>query len=182
MNDAGFELLRASPVTRFTDPAMMAEEVRALEADGYRCVRLDCSAWAGEADFHAAVAPALEFPDYYGRNLAAFNDCIKSIKLTECRGLVLVFTHWEAFARAAGDRAWAVLDIIACASRFRLVYGDRLLALLHVADPALRFEPVGRVGVVPSWREQSRRAREVLAKLRGSHNDAEPPGGTDRTA
>jgi len=62
-----------------------------------------------------------------------------------------------------GQRAWVVLDIIACASRFRLVYGDRLLGLLHVTDPQLRFEPVGRVGVVSSRREGSCRAREVLA-------------------
>lgn len=167
MHDAGFELLRLSPLTRFADPAMMAEEVRDVEADGYRCVALDCSAWASEADFHTAIATALEFPDYYGRNLAAFNDCLSSIKLDGCRGLVLTFSHWEVFARVAGDRAWHVLDIIACASRLRLVYGDRLLALLHVADAELRFEPVGRVGVVPAHREWSRKAREVMAKVRG---------------
>ena len=73
-----------------------------------------------------------------------------------------------AFARAAGDRAWHVLDIIACASRFRLVYGERLLALVHVADPELQFEPVGRVGVVPAQREWRRRARTVWAKVQGS--------------
>lgn len=166
MRDAGFELLRLSPLTRFADPAMMAEEVRDLAADGYRCVSLDCSAWTSEADFHTAVASALAFPDYYGHNLDAFNDCIKSIECGESRGLVLVFSHWETFARAVGDRAWVVLDIIACASRFRLVYGERLLALLHVADPELRFEPVGRVGVVLSQREWRHKAREVRAKLR----------------
>lgn len=168
MGDAGFELLRLSPLTRFADPAMMAEEVRDLEADGYRCVPLDCAAWASEADFHTAAASALNFPDYYGRNLDAFNDCIKSIKLGECRGLVLVFAHWEMFARVVGDRAWHVLDIIAGASRFRLVYGERLLALVHVADPELRFAPLGRVGVVPSDRESRRKAREMLAKVRGN--------------
>jgi RNAse (barnase) inhibitor barstar len=168
MSDAGFELLRLSPLTRFADPAMMAEEVRDLEADGYHCVTLDCAAWAGEADFHTAAATALSFPDYYGHNLDALNDCIKSIDVGGHRGLVLVFTHWEAFARVAGDRAWHVLDIIACASRFRLVYGERLLALVHVADPELQFEPVGRVGVVPSQREWRRNAREVWAKVHGS--------------
>ncbi len=179
MGDAGFELLRLSPLTRFADPMMMAEEVHALEADGYRCVRLDCSAWAGEPDFHIAVAAALSFPDYYGHNLDAFNDCIKSLKVVGHRGLVLVFTHWEGFARVAGDRAWHVLDIIACASRFRLVYGDRLLALLHVADPDLRFEPLGRVGVVPSQREWRARARAALARGRGQRADAEPGTAAD---
>jgi len=174
MGDAGFELLRLSPLTQFADPAMMADEVRDLAADGYRCVPLDCSAWASEADFHTAVASALEFPAYYGRNLDAFNDCLSSIMLREDRGLVLVFSHWEVFARMAGVRAWAVLDIIACTSRFRLVYGDRLLALLHVADPELRFEPVGRVGVVPSQREWRRKIREAWAKVRGREQEAKP--------
>jgi hypothetical protein len=61
-----------------------------------------------------------------------------------------------------------VLDIVASTSRFRLVYGDRLPALLHVSDPQLQFEPVGRVGVITSQREWRRKAREVRAKLRGS--------------
>jgi RNAse (barnase) inhibitor barstar len=174
MRDAGFELLRLSPLTRFADPAMMAEEVRELEADGYRCVLLDCSAWASEADFHTEVASSLEFPDYYGRNLDAFNDCLSSIKLGECRGLVLVFSHWETFAPIAGDRAWHILDIIACASRFRLVYGDRLLALLHVADPQMQFEPLGRVGVVPSQREWRARAQVALARGRSQRANAAP--------
>jgi RNAse (barnase) inhibitor barstar len=167
MRDAGFELLRHSPLTRFADPTMMAEEVRDLEADGYQCVSFDCSAWPTEVAFHAAVATALKFPDYYGRNLDAFNDCIKSIDLGGKRGLVLAFTHWEAFARAVEDQAWHVLDIIACASRFRLVYGDRLLALVHVADSELQFKPVGQVGVVPSQREWRARARAALARGRG---------------
>jgi RNAse (barnase) inhibitor barstar len=171
MGDAGFELLRISPLTRFADSAMMADEVRELEADGYRCVPLDCSGWGGEDAFHAAMASALDFPDYYGRNLDAFNDCLSSIEVGGFRGLVLVFSHWEAFARLAGDRTWAVLDIIASASRFRLVYGDRLLALLHVADPLLQFEPVGRVGVVPSQREWRQRAHAAWASTRGSDQD-----------
>src|SRR4051794_13860851 len=104
----------------------MADEVHALESDGYRCVPLDCSSWRSEDDFHTAIAATLDFPDYYGRNLDAFNDCLSSIKIGDYRGLVLVFSHWEVFARVGGDRAWVVLDIIACASRFRLVYGDRL--------------------------------------------------------
>jgi RNAse (barnase) inhibitor barstar len=172
VRDTGFELLRLSPVTRFADPSVMAEEVRDLEADGYRCVPLDCSAWAGEADFHTAIAGALAFPNYYGRNLDALKDCLFSIKVGEYRGLVLVFAHWESFARAGGECAWVVLDIIACASRFRLVYGERLLALLHVADPQLQFKPLGRVGVVPSLREGGLRAQEILARLR-ARKDAE---------
>ena len=80
----------------------MAEEVRDLEADGYRCVPLDCSAWAGEADFHTAVATALGFPDYYGHNLDAFNDCIASIDVSGHRGLVLAFTYWSSCVRTGG--------------------------------------------------------------------------------
>src|SRR4051794_22040436 len=120
MGDAGFELLRHGPIHRFADPEMMAEEVRDLKADGYHCVPFDCAAWACEDDFHTAVASALRFPDFYGRNPDAFNDCLKSLKPDGGRGLVLVFSYWELFARVAGERAWHVLDIIACASRFRL--------------------------------------------------------------
>jgi hypothetical protein len=43
MQDVAFELLRLSSVTRFADPAALAEEVEALRACGYCCVDLDCS-------------------------------------------------------------------------------------------------------------------------------------------
>jgi hypothetical protein len=56
------------------------------------------------------------------------------------------------------------------------VYGDRLLALVHVADPKLQFEPVGRVGVVPSQREWRHKAREAWDKVQGREHDAKPFG------
>jgi RNAse (barnase) inhibitor barstar len=167
MQDAGFELLRLSSVTRFADPAALVEEVEALRACGYRCVDFDCSLWSGEADFHAAIAGTLRFPEYYGGNLAALKDCLFSLEIEGCAGVVLVFRCWDEWARVAPDLSWHILDIVARASRFRLVYGHRLLALLQVTDPELSFRPVGAVGVVLSQREWRARARVALARGRG---------------
>lgn len=39
-------------------------------------IRIDCSAIDTADGFHEALAQALDFPDYYGKNLDALYDCL----------------------------------------------------------------------------------------------------------
>lgn len=42
-------------------------------------VRLAAASFGGKEDLHAYLAAKLRFPDYYGGNLAALNDCLGDI-------------------------------------------------------------------------------------------------------
>ena len=42
-------------------------------------VRLAAAHFAGKEELHAYLAEKLRFPDYYGGNLAALNDCLGDI-------------------------------------------------------------------------------------------------------
>ena len=43
-------------------------------------ITLDCSAIADKLALHIALAKALSFPDYYGKNLDALYDCLTDIR------------------------------------------------------------------------------------------------------
>ncbi|MFI2764749.1 barstar family protein, partial [Streptomyces echinatus] len=42
-----------------------------LEDHDFRVIRVAAGQWSTEQDMHRAIAAALQFPDYYGHNLAA---------------------------------------------------------------------------------------------------------------
>lgn len=153
-----WQLLQDTPIVLYWRPSLFAEDLAALELLGYRSFRFDAGGWASTAEFHADVARRLRFPQYYGHNLDAFNDCLGDLPL-EGEGTVLAFQRFDLFARLDPRHGHAVLDIIASTSRRLLLAGYRLLALIQSDDAELRFEPVGATPVLwnaKEWLQASR--------------------------
>lgn len=46
----------------------------------------------GEDDLHVKLSEVLSFPDYYGRNWNALNDCLKDFSWINQKGITLVHT------------------------------------------------------------------------------------------
>lgn len=138
-----WRLLQNGSVTLYLRPEFLAEDGAWLRAHEYRLDSFDCSAWASELLMHEALAAGLDFPEYYGRNLDAFNDCISGIDIPGESGRVLVFTRYDLFAARFTRAAWVVLDILETQSRFLLLFGRRLLTLVQSDDPGISFKPVG---------------------------------------
>jgi hypothetical protein len=115
-----------------------------------------------EEDFHDAASSTLGFPSYYGRNLDAFNDCLCGIAVPEEGGTALAFRSFDVLYRLSPRSAWHILDIVARWSRFFLLTGRRMMALVQSDDPGLRVEPVGARPVLLNKDEQR---RETLSRL-----------------
>ena len=146
-------LLQNGSVTLYLRPEFLAEDAAWLEAQGYRVDAFDCSAWTSERLMHEALSEGLDFPNYYGRNLDAFNDCLGRLEVPEESGRVLIFRRYDLFAARFPRVAWPVLDILECQSRFLLLFGRRLLTLVQSDDPETSFEPVGARPVMWNRRE-----------------------------
>jgi len=153
-------LLQNGAITLYLRPEFLAEDAEWLKAHNYRLDSFDCSAWVSEKDMHEALAFGLEFPEYYGRNLDALNDCIGDIEIPEESGRVLIFHRYDVFAANFPIIGWTILDVVETNSRRLLLFGRRLLALVQSDDPKISFEPVGARPVM--WNR-----REWLNKSRG---------------
>ena len=75
-----YGLLKCGPLALYHDTALLERDADAIEALGYEKRDLDLVELSGRRVFHDRVAALLDFPDYYGRNLNALNDCIQLLK------------------------------------------------------------------------------------------------------
>lgn len=147
-----WRLLRNSSITLYYNPLILDADVAWFVEQSYRTVHFRASDHGTSERVLAALGQALEFPEYYGRNLDAFNDCLSDIEVPDGGGLLLVLHDFDAFAAAFGDVAQALLDICADNSRQFLLTGRRFVILVHSTDPRIRFDPVGATPV--SWNPQ----------------------------
>ena len=118
----------------------------------------DAASWSSDADMYEHLAAGLHFPDYFGRNLNALNDCMSDVASGDYgwdveahTGLVIVLRSFDAFAAVDPGTAQIVLDILARQARGALLIGHRLICLVQSNDPQLSFEPVGAMPV--AWND-----------------------------
>jgi RNAse (barnase) inhibitor barstar len=149
-----FRLVQASFVTMFWDVAVLRETTVWLADHGYDVVSVDSSEWRDEHDMHRGVAAALDFPDYYGQNLNALNDCMHDVASGDygirpgATGLALVFLGFEGFASAQASVAMALLEIFARQARNAALIGHRRMCLVQTNDARLSLGPVGATPVL----------------------------------
>lgn len=136
-----------------------------LSTKGYRVVTLDASSWRGEQDMHSGIAQALSFPDYYGHNFNALNDCLSDV--ADCAygfsaddtGLILVIERYDTFLGRSPEIAHYLVHSYAHAARLAALVGHRMLCLLQSHDPDLVVPDVGasHVGWNPEeWLDANR--------------------------
>lgn len=161
-----FRLVSNSFVSMFWSEEVLASTLEWLTSHGYDTREADSSSWKREGDMHQSLATILEFPDYYGSNLDALNDCMGDVAAGDygvrpgAEGLVLVLRNFDAFASVDRRSAQGLLDIFASQARSAALIGNRLICLVQSNDSDLTFEPVGAMPVV--WNDA-----EWLADKRG---------------
>ncbi|HSF22520.1 MAG TPA: barstar family protein [Burkholderiales bacterium] len=141
-------------------PELLGEDVAWLTEHGYRVYHLDCSRWTSAAAALDDLGTTLGFPDYYGENLDAFNDCLGDVDVPADGGSAIVLMRYDCFAQRERSTAQAILDICASNARRFMLFGQRLATLVQSDDPHLSFDTVGSTPVM--WNR-----REWLDKNRG---------------
>jgi RNAse (barnase) inhibitor barstar len=138
-----WRILQAGAVSLYFRQETLKDAVDWFASRQYLVYNFDCSKWQSVEALHMDLQQTLHFPDYYGHNMDAFNDCLSDIEVPDIGGTVLVFRRFDLFAKGYRQAAQGILDIIESNSRRFLLTGQRLISLVQSDDPTIHFEPVG---------------------------------------
>jgi len=153
------------PVHLFWNRRVLADTTAWLASEGYDLIAVDASGWHDEPGMHRALASALGFPDYYGHNVNALDECLGDIASYDytttpaALGFALVVEGIDRFAQSEPWAAQRLLDSFARAAHGAALIGHRMLCLVQSSDARIQFEPVGAspVGWNPKeWLDSSR--------------------------
>jgi RNAse (barnase) inhibitor barstar len=167
-------ILRDGGIHLYWRSDILAEDVGWLESNEYRVIVFDAAEWHSESEWeserrmHAAFKAQLSFPEYYGNNIHALDECIQDdLVVPDSGGLALVLRHYDrmdntapASAADGSSSAGLLLYIFARAVRYHMLFGRRLLILVQSDDHRMGFERLG--GIAVSWNP-----REWLNSKRG---------------
>jgi hypothetical protein len=131
-----WEILRNGPLCLYHSRDVLDEHVGWFGRHGYVVHAFDCSSWASERDLHEQLDRALHFPDYYGRNLIALEECLCGVEVPDYGGVAPVLTAFDAFAKRFPNESWHLLNVIALTSRYVLLTGRRPVAPPSRRPPA----------------------------------------------
>jgi len=64
----------------------------------FKIIEVHCSDWHNTGSIHRSLKRELSFPDYYGNNLSALNDCLSDMEISG-EGLVVVLQDFDMAAQ-----------------------------------------------------------------------------------
>jgi RNAse (barnase) inhibitor barstar len=147
-----WQILQNGWTSLYWQQAVLEKDLNWFRKEKYRIVDFNCTNWTNPSLVHKDLKKQLEFPDYYGENLDALNDCLSDLEINET-GTVIVFRHFQTIDT---DFAHGILDIFARNSRLHNLFGNRLITLVQVDDPKYKIKPVGCSAVLWNGAEWER--------------------------
>jgi len=130
-------------------------DIEWFKKEHYSVVDFDCATWADEREMHKQLKRELNFPDYYGENFDALNDCLSDIDIPGI-GIIFALQHLDNFNI---KRPHTLLDVFANNARLQMLFGKRLIVLAQVDNPNYVIDQVGATPVMwnrMEWLNDSR--------------------------
>jgi RNAse (barnase) inhibitor barstar len=144
--DLPFRLMQNSPVALYKGREVFESDIRDLRSRGFEVPRFDCRAWTTENALHDALRVGLKLPDYTGQNFDALDDSLTDIVVPEATGLMVALDNVTD-----APRADVLVDVLARASRYWLLFGRIFGVLARTDRPDLAPAQVGAMRPVRRW-------------------------------
>lgn len=105
--------------------ASRADEIRDAAKDS-GLLLVTVQAGKDKAELLQGIARALRFPDWFGHNWDALNDCLGDLSWNEASGHVVIFEQWEQLGSEVRD---TLIDILAAVAGNWRGYGEPFFAV-----------------------------------------------------
>lgn len=115
---------------------------RLFEEQGFRFFYLDGKDVVDKDTFLKRTAEVMDFPDYFGNNWDAFNDCITDLEWYPANKYILLYDQFENFAQSAPSEWNVALDILRSAVEYWKEMDIPMYVLLRGNEAALAGLPV----------------------------------------
>lgn len=103
---------RSAGLYQLVTPISTDDLITLSQKQGARLFYINGTAVKSEADFLQAVAKALMFPDYFGNNWDALEDCLTDLDWLTDNRLILLYEQPTPFAQAEPSEWLVALDIL----------------------------------------------------------------------
>jgi hypothetical protein len=94
-----WRLLQHGGVALYFQPAVLEQDLEWLQANHYDLYQFQCKSWHSPEILHQDFKRALQFPDYYGQNFAALDECLGDLPVPEDGGAAIVLQSFDAYAK-----------------------------------------------------------------------------------
>jgi len=138
------QILQNGWTSLYYQTSVLDNDLNWFKNEKYTIIEFNCTSWTNESVIHKALKRTLDFPDYYGGNLDALNDCLSDFEIS-VHGTIIVFRHFQTLDKKF---AHCLLDIFADNSRKRMLFGQKLLTLIQVDNPKYQIAPIGSTPVL----------------------------------
>jgi RNAse (barnase) inhibitor barstar len=106
-----WQLFQNGAVALYFSTDVLSEDLLWLRDHGYEPHEFDCEQWTSPELVHSDFKRVLKFPEYYGNNLDALNDCLSDLAIPSESGTALVFHRYDSYARAQLEQcAWLQIE------------------------------------------------------------------------
>lgn len=150
-----YKILQNGWTSLYWQESVLNNDVNWFKKEKFKVVDLNCAKWTDIKTMHKDLKKYLEFPDYYGENLDALNDCLSDLEIND-KGFIVVFRHFQFIDKGIAHK---LLDIFADNSRRHILFGEKFLTLVQVDNANYRIENVGSCPVLwngAEWLNSSR--------------------------
>ena len=116
MTATNLVIAERSGVRRLTADANDIEQ--AAKAAGLVVVKIDLARLASKTGLLGRAARALKFPEWFGKNWDALNDCLTDLSWLEGKGWVIIFENAKGFAERKPQLFENAVEVFQAASDY----------------------------------------------------------------
>ena len=121
----------ASGVFRVAGPLPLARLRSLARLHGLRVFDAECEPVGDKRGLMRAIARALRFPDYFGYNWDALEDCLTDLDWLTANGTILLLSRADRLAGRAPQALGVALDILEDAAEYWAAEGRPFVVLVQ---------------------------------------------------